>query len=250
MKDGTMHALILNNAIQSLGNPPAGARRLDSDAWVTPPADGWTPALLAACGWLPVTGTARPADTATHTHDWSVTLPDGTPTETWTPRPWTAEEIATRQEQAARLDALADRVARIEAHLWPPEPDPTTPTGVYTWAAHGGIAPAGALLLDGGRVWRNVSKVPLTAPPSGFPGWTDAQLAHLWAVVVGAQPDPEPDPTYPQWRGEWSADAEYVIGDHVTRGGIIYRCLVAHGAAHAGTWGPPATGVWTDVGDA
>ena len=22
------------------------------------------------------------------------------------------------------------------------------------------------------------------------------------------------------------------------------RCLIAHGAAYAGTWGPPATGVW------
>ena len=46
---------------------------------------------------------------------------------------------------------------------------------------------------------------------------------------------------------EWSAAASYAVGDLVSRGGIVYRCLIAHGAEYAGTWGPPATGVWESV---
>ena len=46
---------------------------------------------------------------------------------------------------------------------------------------------------------------------------------------------------------EWSAAASYAVGDLVSRGGAVYRCLIAHGAEYAGTWGPPATGVWESV---
>ena len=95
-------------------------------------------------------------------------------------------------------------------------------------------------------VHTNTTTVPLTSAPSGFPG-DPSQWGHLFREVTTApEPDEpeEPDPTYPQWRGEWSASADYVPGDHVTRDGVIYRCLAAHGAAHAGTWGPPTTGVW------
>ena len=84
--------------------PPTGARRLDTGAWVTPPADGWTPALLAACGWLPVVEVPRPADTATHTSDWApVALVAEVPTQQWTVRPWTAEELAAREQADASI---------------------------------------------------------------------------------------------------------------------------------------------------
>lgn len=98
------------------------------------------------------------------------------------------------QEAEARLVSIEDRLARIEAKLWPAEPDPADTTGVPTWADHGGIAPAGALVLDGGKVWRNVSGVPLTHPPSGFPGWTVAQLAHLWDRLDQAAKAARPSP--------------------------------------------------------
>ena len=88
--------------------PPTGARRLDTGAWVTPPADGWTADLLAACGWLPVTEVPRPADTATTTSDPApVALVEGVPTQQWTVRPWTAEELAV---QAAAAQYEADRL--------------------------------------------------------------------------------------------------------------------------------------------
>ena len=207
-------------------------------AWATQPAD-W--------GWLPVAETPRPADTATTTTDHSVALVAGVPTVTWTPRPWTAEELAANAEQAARLDDLAARVARIEAHLWPAPDDPTTPDDptVADWAGLGGIWPNEGLLREGGIIWRNVSGVPLTAPPSGFPG-LPGQWGHLFVVAL-APAEPAP-PTVT--RTAWSATATYKIGDEVTRSGRAYRCLVAHGSAYQGTWGPPTTGVWLDIGPA
>ena len=57
---------------------------------------------------------------------------------------------------------------------------------------------------------------------------------------------------------EWSPDEQYGpatpgIRDEpsiVTRNGRVYEALAEHGAAYAGTWGPPATGVWKDIGPA
>lgn len=110
-----MYALIQSGTIAATGNPPTGARRLDTGAWVTPPPDGWTDALLAACGWQPVTEVPRPADTATTTSDPApVALIAGVPTQQWTVRPWTADELAG---QAAAAQYEADRTAIIEQAL-------------------------------------------------------------------------------------------------------------------------------------
>ena len=173
----------------------------------------------------------------------TVTLPDGTT------RPYTEVENRDADEQAkrdaerdARLDDLDARLERIEAHLWPPDPDPTPGTAAPTWADHGGIWPAGQLLADGGKVWRNVAGVPLTTPPSGFPG-TPAQWNHPFVQVAAAEPEPEP-PAAPAW----SATATYKVGDVVERGGTLYRCLVAHGPEYQGTWGPPQASVWSVEG--
>ena len=38
------------------------------------------------------------------------------------------------------------------------------------------------------------------------------------------------------------------VGDVVDRDGTYYRAKVAHGAAYAGTWGPPLPSVWDVVG--
>ena len=45
-----------------------------------------------------------------------------------------------------------------------------------------------------------------------------------------------------------AANAEYKVGDVVDRGDMYYRAKVAHGAAYAGTWGPPLPSVWDVVG--
>lgn len=157
-------------------------------------------------------------------------------------RPYTAEEnvaadqAATDAAQSAALLDLESRVARIEAHLWPAEPDPEPDATVPTLADRGGVWPAGTLITDDGRIWRNISGVPLTVAPSGMPGqpspWT-----HLYVEVTTSA---EPEPT----AAEWSATATYAVGDLATKGGITYRCLIAHGPERQGTWAPPATGVW------
>ena len=96
------YALIQSGTITATGQLPRGARRLDTGQWVTPPTDGWTPELLAACGWLPVVEVPRPADTDTHTSDPApVALVAGVPTQQWAVRPWTEAELAANAEQAA-----------------------------------------------------------------------------------------------------------------------------------------------------
>lgn len=196
------------------------------------------PTIRTERGWLEVTETPRAADTTEGTHDGTVQLVDGIPTRVWTFRPWTAEELAAQAEQAARFDSIEDRLARIEAHLWPPN---TTPgTTARTWAEHGGVWPHGTLLDDGGIIWRNTAGVPLTEPPSWFPGG-GAAFGHLFERVTSdAQGD-----DYPAWR----PDAIYTAGDRVTNVGRAWECLLGHGPERQGTWAPGvAHTVWTDLG--
>ena len=63
-----------------------------------------TDAELAAIGWHLVVTTPKPADTDTTTHDYSVELVAGKPTEVWTARPKTQLEIdeATAAANQAR----------------------------------------------------------------------------------------------------------------------------------------------------
>ena len=228
---------ITADTIDALGNPPD--LEWDGTRWW----DLRDPTIRQARGWHEVAETPRPEPVEGGVHESSVALVDGLPVRVWTWRAWTAEEIAWQAEAEARLDDHGQRLARIEAHLWPAPPDPTTPTDAPEWT-EGFVWPIGGLLREGEVVYRNVSGVPLTERPSMFPG-SISQWGHLFVVVLApTTPVPDPDPQYPQWRGEWSATADYLVGDHVTRGGVVYRCLVAHGAAYAGTWGPPTTGVW------
>ena len=73
----------------------------------------------SSAGWFPVTTTPRPADTDTTTHDLSVTLVNGSPVETWTPRPWTVEEVAARAAAAnlahLRSDIITKAIVWLEA---------------------------------------------------------------------------------------------------------------------------------------
>ena len=88
-----------------------------------------------------------------------------------------------------------------------------------------------------------MSGVPLTTPPSGFPG-AASQWGHLFVVALD-KPVTPPAPTV----AAWSATARYKVGDKCSRGGRVYECLVAHGAEYQGTWAPgPATPtVWRDI---
>ena len=159
-----------------------------------------------------------------------------------TTRPYTATEndAANRTfAESARLDDLTARVARIEAHLWPAPPDPTDlddPT-VTDWQ---GVWPDRGLLRDGGTVWRNVSGVPLTTPPSGFPG-EPAKWVHLFVPVL----TPEPEPTGPlPWVQPTGAHDAYILGAKVTHNGRLWTSNAANN-----TWEPGVYG-WTDIGPA
>ena len=104
----TLYAHITDGTIDQIGALPAlwlGPTRWhdwrgDPGTWATQPAD-W--------GWLPVVEVPRPADTATTTSDPApVALVAGVPTQQWTPRPWTTEELATQATQAVAATIAAD----------------------------------------------------------------------------------------------------------------------------------------------
>ena len=161
-------------------------------------------------------------------------------------RPYTAEENAAVDAalaDAAKLDSIEERLARIEAHLWPPvDPDADVPATVPTMADYAGIWPAGQLLSDGGKVWRNVTGVPLTTAPSGFPGapsqWTRMFVEH------GGAPEPEPGPGILAWE----VGQQVEVGDKRTHGGRVWTAKLTH-TTHEG-WAPSAAthAVWTDSG--
>src|SRR5574343_1456722 len=166
------------------------------------------------------------------------------------PRPYTADENADADaavSDAARLDSIEERLARIEAHLWPPvDPDAEPPADVPTMADYAGIWPAGQLLSDGGKVWRNATTVPLTAAPSDFPG-TPSQWTHLFVEVAGdTEPEPEPEPGVLAW----AVGQQVEVGDKRTHGGRVWTAKLAH-TTHAG-WPPSAAthAVWADSGPA
>lgn len=156
---------------------------------------------------------------------------------TGTSRPYTDDENQAADDAiaaAARMDDLEARVTRIEEHLWPADTNPQ-PSTTPTWGDLGGVWPAGTFLLDGGVVYRNVSGVPLTTPPSGFPG-SPGQWGHLFQRVTS----PPPKPAVPAW----TEGAAYKVGDLATYAGTTYRCLQAH-TAIAG-WTPAAVpALWT-----
>lgn len=107
-----MYALVINGTIQSTGRLPESARRLDTGEWVMGLPDA-PPSLVAATGWAEVVDTARPADTATTTHDRSVELVNGTPTVVWTERAKTADETQAETRQAN--DATIR--SQVETHM-------------------------------------------------------------------------------------------------------------------------------------
>ena len=189
----------------------------------------------------------RGGDTARTVTDYTTTPP--------TVRPYTHEENAAADQHAAqqaRLDDHEARIHRIEATLWPAPTQPADPAdpSVPDWAGLGGIWPDGGLLRDGGALWRNVAGVPLTNPPSGFPGQPD-QWTHLF-VRLATIPDPvTPAPDRPaSYIGPWDAATSYAVGDVCDRAGRYYRAKIAHGAEYGGTWGPPLASVWDDIGPA
>ncbi len=145
--------------------------------------------------------------------------------------------VLTEQERRQVLTTAQSTVttlaSRVEQAIAEEPALPWTPV-IH---AENAVPPGGKRIWTDGHTYRNDSKQWLSHSPEEYPrGWT----------CLDPDPvlEPEPNPEYPQWKGEWNKDASYVPNDHVSRNGIVYKCLIAHGAAYQGTWGPPATGVW------
>ena len=144
----------------------------------------------------------------------------------------TPEQRLRMAERSARLDDLTARVARIEAVLWPTTPDPTDPEdlSVGTWESYAGVWPNQGLLLEGDTVWRNISGVPLTTPPSGFPG-TPAQWTHLFVAVLEPAPGPAP------WVQPTGAHDDYDLDALVTHLGSTWISTVPNNVWEPGVYG-------------
>lgn len=110
-----MYALVISNAIQSVGGLPASARRLDTQEWVMGLANA-DPTFQQACGYYPVTDVPRPADTATTTFDRSVTLVAGVPTVVWTERPMTAPELANATANTNRATIQTQAATALDTN--------------------------------------------------------------------------------------------------------------------------------------
>lgn len=104
-------------------------------------------------------------------------------------------------------------------------------------ADYNGVWPAGGLLFDGGKIWRNTSGVPLITPPSGFPG-TPSQWRHLFVEVTTSAPD-----EWPPWVQPTGAHDAYPKDARVTHSGRHWASLV-----DANVWEPPTQ--WADMGPA
>ena len=158
-----------------------------------------------------------------------------------TTRPYTATENAAADRilaENARLEDLTARVARIEAHLWPAPPDPTV-DDAPTVEAFDTVWSAGGLIRDGGTIWRNVAGVPLTTPPSGFPG-SPSQWVHLFVDIT---PKATP-PAIPAWVQPAGAHDAYAEDAKVTHKGRIWTSTAASNVWEPGSYG------WTDIGPA
>ena len=130
----TYAQITANTITAESGNVPQSARRLDTGQWVLGLRDAPV-SLQQACGWFAVIENIRPADTDTTTHDRSLELVDGTPTVVWTARPWTADELVSRQADtnrttidAAITAALAELQTLIDAPAVATVPDGTLTT--------------------------------------------------------------------------------------------------------------------------
>lgn len=153
--------------------------------WDFRPAD-LPPAFLASLGWHPITTTTRPADTATTTSDPApVALVDGVPTQQWTVRLWTAEELAAQAETAAwEAQQAADRAA-FDALA-------TTASAAHTdgepWQQPAGAHdayPLAATVTHGGKTWESLIPFNVWAP--GVSGWRErvAEGYPAWAQPTG-----------------------------------------------------------------
>ena len=137
--------------------------------------------------------------------------------------------VLTEQERRDKLANTPSIIAELTGGFLAAVDDPDEPP---TWEETGGVWAAGTLLADGGGVWRNITTVPLTTPPSGFPG-SPSDWRHLFVRVDEADTGPQP------WVQPTGAHDAYPVGAKVTHNGSLWTSDV-----DANTWEPGVYG-WT-----
>jgi hypothetical protein len=118
--------MTLDNQIDSgeVGRPTTLIRRADGVKLIW--SEYITDAELNACGWFQVIPVARPTDTATHTFVRSLIVSLAGPTELWTQRAWTVDELATKARSVnattiSDLAAVQAAMANLKSFLVDPD---------------------------------------------------------------------------------------------------------------------------------
>ena len=154
---------------------------------------------------------------------------------TLTDKQLSAEADAIRAEQQRRQDANPPQLAELVQKA---ETANSSNALIPVANVSGDKFLPGQKYVENGKEYRLKSGIPFL-PKNVLPS---VDTAGTW----WEQTNLPPASTYPAW----SATATYKPGDRVTRNGRIYECVKAHGPEYQGTWGPPATGVWKDLGPA
>jgi hypothetical protein len=180
----------------------------------------WESEIIGPHGWEPVVTTERPADTDTTTHDYSVELVDGVPTEVWTPRPWTQAELDARNQALyGSTDAIVAGLLTSYSSTQSPE---TAPPWVQPTGAHDGYLP-GTIVTHDGATWRNdLTVMNVWIPGTQGAGWTD-----LTPPPAGPQP----------WVQPTGSQDAYNVGDQVTHVGSTWESTVAANVWEPGVYG-------------
>ena len=168
-------------------------------------------------GYQEVVSTPRPTDDSTN---WVLSIEnvEGVPTEVWTPRAWTAEEIAAREQadaERARIEtheAILDATVALmaDAHT---DGDPwVQPTGAHD------AYPLGITVTHEGKTWENITPANVWAP--GVSGWREQ-------VAQG----------YPAWVQPTGAHDAYQTGDRVTHNNKTWVSTHANNVWEPGVFG-------------
>ena len=136
--------------------------------------------------------------------------------------------VATPTWQASATDPDLLTRELPDGWVWetPEWDDLQTP---HTW-------PHDTLLADGGKVWRNISGVPLTTRPGEFPGPPSAWVRLF--VEVKTEPDEPAEPDeWPAWEPWDHVRPLYQIGAPVTHNGQRWVATVGDNHWTPGEYG-------------
>ena len=110
MGNAIVYALVQDNSMVQQGSLPIVWYDGERDWDLRPMSD----VELAELGWYLITIVNRPPNTDTTTFDYSVELVDGLPTEVWTERPWTVEELSNQEKSQNTSEIITDSSEAVD----------------------------------------------------------------------------------------------------------------------------------------